>query len=85
MEKFACYDSAIKYIKNENNVGTNVLNKKPDYKNPNKLTKPMLVKNGDYMQITETTGKKRKHHQNNTRFQIGKTPKCFKDIEKNKK
>ena len=47
LEKFACYDFAIKYIKNENNVGANVLNKNPDYKNPNKLTKPMLVKNSD--------------------------------------
>ena len=57
LKKLACYDFAIKHIKNENNVGTNALNKKPNYKNPNKLIKPMLVKNGDYMQITETTEK----------------------------
>ena len=44
LKKLACYDFAIKYIKNENNVGADVLSKKPDYKNPNKLIKPMLVK-----------------------------------------
>ena len=27
MKKFACYDFAIKYIKNENNVKTDALNK----------------------------------------------------------
>ena len=56
-EEFACYDFAIKYIKSENNVGADVLSRKPDYKNPNKLIKPMLVKNGNYMQITEATKK----------------------------
>ena len=56
-EKLACYDFAIKYIKNENNVGTNALNKRPDYKNPDKLTKPMLIRNGDYMQVAKTTEK----------------------------
>ena len=57
MEKFACYDFAIKHVKNENNVGVNVLSRRPDYKNLNKLIKPMLVKNGNYMQITEATEK----------------------------
>ena len=57
LKKLACYDLAIKHIKNENNVGVNVLSRKPDYKNPNKLIKPMLIKNGDYMQITETIEK----------------------------
>ena len=55
VKKIACYDFVIKYIKNENNVGANALNKKPDYKNPNKLIKSMLVKNGNYMQVTEAT------------------------------
>ena len=57
LKKPACYDFAIKYIKNENNVGADALSKKPDYKNPNKFIKPMLVKNGNYMQITETIEK----------------------------
>ena len=57
LKKFPCYDFAIKYIKNENNVGADALNRKPDYKNPNKFIKPMLVKNGCYMQITEATEK----------------------------
>ena len=57
LKKLACYDFAIKYIKNENNVGADVLSRKPDYKNTNKLIKPMLVKNGNYMQITEATEK----------------------------
>ena len=57
LKKLACYDFAIKYIKNENNVGADALSKKPDYKNPNKLIKPMLVKNGNYMQVTEATEK----------------------------
>ena len=57
LKKFACYDFAIKYIKNENNVGADALNRKTDYKNPNKFIKPMLVKNGDYMQVTEVTEK----------------------------
>ena len=57
LKKFACYDFAIKYIKNKNNIGADALNKKPDYKNPNKLIKPMLVKNGNYMQMTEATEK----------------------------
>ena len=56
-KKFACYDFAIKYVKNENNVIADALNKKPDYKNPNKFIKPMLIKNGDYIQITEVTEK----------------------------
>ena len=55
LKKLACYDFVIKYIKNENNVGADVLSKKLDYKNPNKFIKPMLVKNGNYMQVTETT------------------------------
>ena len=58
LKKLACYDFAIKYIKNENNVGADALNRKPNYKNLNKFIKPMLVKNGDYMQITEATEKK---------------------------
>ena len=49
------YGFAIKYIKNENNVGADALSKKPNYKNPDKFIKPMLVKNGNYMQITEAT------------------------------
>ena len=57
LKKLACYDFAVKYIKNENNVGANALSRKPNYKNPNKLIKPMLVKNGNYMQITEVTEK----------------------------
>ena len=55
LKKITCYDFAIKHIKNENNIGADVLNRKPDYKNLNKLIKPMLVKNGNYMQIIETT------------------------------
>ena len=57
LKKFACYDFAIKHIKNENNVGADALSRKPDYKHPNKFIKPLLVKNGNYMQITEATEK----------------------------
>ena len=57
LKKLECYNFAIKYIKSENNVGADALNKKPNYKNPNKLIKPMLVKNGNYMQIAEATKK----------------------------
>ena len=49
LKNLACYEFAIKYIKNENKVSADALNKKPNYKNPNKLIKPMLVKNGNYM------------------------------------
>ena len=55
LKKFAFYDFVIKYIKNENNVGANVLKKKPNYKKSNKLIKPMLIKNNNYMQIIEAT------------------------------
>ena len=55
LKEFACYDFAIKHIKNENNVGANALSRRPDYKNPKKFIKPMLVRNGNYMQINETT------------------------------
>ena len=55
LKELACYDFAIKYIKSENNVGADALSRRPDYKNPEKFIKPMLVKNGNYMQITETT------------------------------
>ena len=55
LKKFACYDFAIKHIKSENNIGADVLSKKPNYKNLNKLTKLMLIKNSNYMQIAETT------------------------------
>ena len=44
-------------ILKKNYIGADALNRKPDYKNPNKLIKPMLVKNGNYMQITEATEK----------------------------
>ena len=57
LKKFACYDFAIKYIKGENNVGADVLSRKPDYKNLKKLIKPMLIRNGNYMQIAEATEK----------------------------
>ena len=57
LKNFACYDFAIEHIKNETNVGANVLSRKPDCKNPNKLRKPMLIKNGNYMQIIEVTEK----------------------------
>ena len=57
LKKLACYDFVIKYIKSENNVGADALSKKPNYKNPNKFIKLMLVKNGNYMQITEATEK----------------------------
>ena len=57
LKKFACYDFAIKYIKNENNIGADALSRKPDYKNLNKFIKSMLVKNGNCIQIVETTEK----------------------------
>ena len=57
LKELACYDFAIKYIKSENNIGADALSRRPDYKNPEKFTKPMLVKNGNYMQITEATEK----------------------------
>ena len=55
LEKLACYDFAIKHIKGKDNVGADALSRKPDYKNPNKLIKPMLIKNGNYMQVIEAT------------------------------
>ena len=57
LKKLAYYDFAIKHIKRKNNVGADVLNKKPNYKNSTKLRKPMLIKNGNYMQVTEITEK----------------------------
>ena len=75
IKKLACYDFTIKYIKSENNVGADVLSKKPNYKNPNKLIKPILVKNGNYMQITETTKKKQRHHQKCSRHEINRASK----------
>ena len=55
LKELACYDFAIKHIKGENNVGADALSRKPDYKNFNRPTKPMLIRNGDYMQVAETT------------------------------
>ena len=55
LKKFACYDFAIKHLKNENNVWADVLSRRPDYKNLNKLIKPMLIRNGNYMQIIKAT------------------------------
>ena len=55
LKEFAYYDFAIKHIKSENNIGTDALSRKPDYKKFDELIKPMLVKNGKYMQVTETT------------------------------
>ena len=57
VKKIRCYDFAIKYIKNENNIGADALNRKPDYKNPNKLVKPMLIKNGNYKKLIKITEK----------------------------
>ena len=57
VKKFANYDFEIKYIKNENNFGADVLNRKPNYKNLNKLIKPMLTKNGNSIQIIKITEK----------------------------
>ena len=37
LKELACYDFAIKYIKIKINVGADVLSRKPDYKNLNKL------------------------------------------------
>ena len=55
LKKLACYDFAIKHIKKENNIGADVLSRKPDYKKFDRPTKPMLVRNGDYMQVAEAT------------------------------
>ena len=41
----------------KNNIGADVLNRKPNYQKFDRPTKPMLVKNGDYMQVIETTEK----------------------------
>ena len=57
LKKLASYDFDIKYIKGDDNVGADALSRKPDYKNPNKIIKPMLVRNGNYMQVAETTEK----------------------------
>ena len=57
LKEFACYDFAIKHIKSENNIGADALSRKPTYKFFDKLIKPMLVKNGNYMQVTEATEK----------------------------
>ena len=84
MEKFACYDFAIQYIKNENKLGTNALNEKPNYKNPDKLTKPMLVKNGDYMQVTKTIEKNENVIKKPHDLQLVGHLKTLKKIEKKK-
>ena len=55
LKELACYDFVIKHIKSENNIGADALSKKPDYKNFDKFIKPMLIRNGDYMQVAETT------------------------------
>ena len=55
LKELACYDFAIKHIKNENNIDADALSRRPDYKNFDKFIKPMLVKNGNYMQVAETT------------------------------
>ena len=38
-------------------MGADALSRRPDYKNPDKFIKPMLVRNGNYMQVAETTEK----------------------------
>ena len=55
LKKLTGYDFAIKYIKRKNNIGADALNRRPDYKIFNKPAKPMLVRKGDYMQVTEAT------------------------------
>ena len=82
LKELACYDFAIKYIKNENNVGADALNRKPDYKNPNKFIKPMLVKNGNYMQITETTEKNNDIIRNVHDTKIAGHQKIFKTLKR---
>ena len=82
VKKNACYDFAIKYIKNENNVGANVLNKKPDYNNPNKLIKPMLTRNGNYMQIIEATEKNENIIKNAHDIKLTGHQKNFKTLKK---
>ena len=57
LKELACYDFAIKHIRGENNIGADALSRRPNYQNPNKPIKPMLVKKSDYMQIIEATEK----------------------------
>ena len=82
LEELACYDFAIKHIKGEDNIGTNALNRKPDYKNPDKLIKPMLVKNGNYMQVTEATKKNNDIIRNVHDTRITGHQKIFKTLKK---
>ena len=82
LKKFACYDFAIKYIKKGNNVGADALNRKPDYKNLNKLIKSMLVKNGNYMQITEATEKNNDIIKNVHETKLAGHQKKFKTLKK---
>ena len=39
----------------KNNIGANALSRKPNYKNFNRPTKPMLIRKNDYMQVAEAT------------------------------
>ena len=82
LKKLACYDFAIKYIKNENNVVADVLSKKPDYKNPNKFIKPMLVKNNNYMQMAEATEKNNDIIKNVHDIKITGHQRIFKTLKK---
>ena len=56
LKEFACYDFAIKHKKKKkNNIDADALSRKPNYKNFDRPTKPMLIKKNDYMQVAETT------------------------------
>ena len=68
--------------KNENNVGADALSKKPIYNNPNKFIKPMLVKNGNYMQITEVTEKNNDIIRNAHDNKINRASKKIKTLKK---
>ena len=82
LKNLACYDFAIKHIKRENNVGADALSRRPNYKNPNKLTKPMLIKNSNYMQITETTGENENIIKNAHDTRLVGQPKALKTLKK---
>ena len=66
----------------KNNVGADVLSKKGDYKNLNKLKKPMLIRNGNYIQIIEITEKNENIIKNAHDTKLTGHQKVFKTLKK---
>ena len=69
--------------KEKKTIETNTLNKKPDYKNLNKLINTILVKNGNYMQIAKATKKNENVIKNAHDSKLVGYPKKLKTQKKN--